>query len=488
VVRVTVRSPEDLRDRASDRPTGPPGRAARARGWVPSSAAAATLAVLGSALVAQRQSLWYDELYTARVGTAGLGALARAVLDGTGTTSYLADVPPSYNAPYYVVVHLWLALTRLPADGVGLRLLSLLAAVAAVAVLARAAQRLAGPAVGLAAGLLAATSPLVVEYSAEARGYGLALLATATAVLGLARWLDGAPRGLLLYGAGAALTGLAHWFALPVVGGLALAALLLRRRAALPLLAVSAVAALPALALMALLVVNGTGTSAVGWIRPTERPVPVLALEAWAGGSVALLLALVAAATLALARSGRNRPAAAVAAAWLAVPLLAIWLADAVRPVFVPRYLLPALLGTALLTAVGAAGGRWRVPLTAGLVGLSLLAVVPLLDRAPREDARGAVAALSTVHAPGVPVVAVDPRAALALEHYGSVELRRDLRVPPDDPPPGADVVWLLRQSTGATARPSDDDDLLRAEGLRVVDERVFEGTGSDLLLQRWER
>ena len=53
-------------------------------------------------------------------------------------------MPPSYDAPYSVVVQAWPALTRLPADEVGLRLLSL-------------------------AGLLAATSPMVVEYSGRRR-------------------------------------------------------------------------------------------------------------------------------------------------------------------------------------------------------------------------------------------------------------------------------------------------------------------------------
>jgi mannosyltransferase len=216
------------------------------------------LLLLAGALVLQRRSLWYDELFTAQVGTAGPAALARAVRTGEGTASYLLDVPPSYNAPYYVVVQAWLAVTGLPADEVGLRLLSLLAAVAGVAVLTVAVTRLAGRAAGLTAGLVTATSPMVVEYAAEARGYGLALLATATAVLGLSRWLDDGRLGLWAVGALAA--GLAHWFALPVVAGLALAGLVLRRRAALGLLAVAALAALPTLGLVALVVLNGRAT------------------------------------------------------------------------------------------------------------------------------------------------------------------------------------------------------------------------------------
>jgi mannosyltransferase len=472
-----------------------PGRATSGprRPWWPCLPPAALLALLGGALVRQRRGLWYDELYTAEVGTAGLSALARAVWTGTGTTSYLADVPPSYNAPYYAVVHLWLGVTRLPADELGLRLLSLLAAVGAVAVLVRAVQRLAGTAVALAAGLLAASSPLVVEYSAEARMYGLALLAVATTALGLSRWLDAAPRGLLLLGLGGGAAGLLHWFALPVVAGLVLSALVLRGRAALPVAAVGALAAVPSLALVGLSRLNGTGTSAAGWIRESEAPVPVLALQAWTGGHTVLLtlllLALAAGLVTAVRRDGA-RPLAVLAVCWTVVPLVVVQVAELVRPVFVPRYLLPALLGVALLAALGTAS--WRraaaVPATAALVAASLLATLPLLDRGPREDGRAAVAALAQQHAPGEVVVAVDRRAALALEHYGDADVLADLRVPPADPPAGAEVVWLLRQSTGERVRPSDDDELLRADGLSTVGERVFPGTSSDLVLQRWER
>ena len=454
------------------------------------AAPAALLAVLGGVLVGRRQSLWYDELYTAETGTAGLGALLRAVVDGTGTAPYLADVPPSYNAPYYVAVHLWLAVTGLPADDVGLRLLSLVAMVAAVAVLVRAVERLAGPAAGVAAGLLAASGPLVVEYAVEARMYGLAALAVAVAALGLARWLDGAPRGLLLHATGAAAAGLAHWFTLPVLAGLALAALLLRGRAALPVVGTTAVGALPVVALVGLLYANGTGTSAVGLINPSSQPLPVAALEAWAAGSAALLLALAVAAVLAVLAAVRQpgrRPAAVVAACWLGVPLLLVWAADAVRPVFVPRYLLAALLGVAVLAALGtAASGRLRVPLTAALVVLQLLAAAPLLDRPPREDAKGAVEALVAVHEPGTPVVAVDRRAALALDHYAPPSLRADLVLPPADPPPGAREVWLVRNANGTRLRESDDDVLLRAAGLQVLEVRFFPGSRTGVALQRW--
>jgi mannosyltransferase len=443
------------------------------------------LAVLGGALLLQRRSLWYDELFTAQVGTSGPVALARAVLTGEGTASYLREVPPSYNAPYYVVVQLWLSLTRLPADEVGLRLLSLCAAVAGVGVLTAAVSRVAGRTAGLLAGLLAATSPMVVEYSAEGRMYGLAVLATATAVLGLARWLDDGRLGLWAVGATAA--GLAHWFAVPVVAGLALSALVLRRRRALPLLAVSAVAVLPTLALVGLVQANGTGDSAVGWIRGTGGEVPMLALQAWTGGGSALLAALLLAVTAGLVLG--QRTAAVVAACWVGLPLAAVTAAELLRPVFVPRYLLPALLGLAVLAAVGLARlPRWALVGGTGLlVALQLVAVGGVLDGGPREDARGAVAGLRDRQRPGEAVVAVDRRAALALEQYAG-RLHPDVVVPPADPPAGHDVVWLLRQSSGDRVRPSDDDEVLGGQGLRLQDSWTYDGTSSDLVLQRWSR
>ncbi len=465
-------------------PRGPDaGRARRADRWL-ALLPAAVLAVLGGALVLQRRSLWYDELFTAQVAGAGPLALVRAVLSGEGTASYLRDVPPSYNAPYYVVVQAWLGLTGLPADELGLRLLSLCAAVAAVAVLTTAVSRLAGRSVGVSAGLLAATDPLVVEYAAEGRGYGLALLATATALLGLVGWLqDGRLR---LFAAGATAAGLAHWFALPVVAGLVLAALLLRRRAALPLASVAALGALPTLALVGLAQLNGTGDSAVGWIRDTGGAVPQLAVQAWTGGPGLLLVAVLATAAAGLVAG--DRTTAIVATCWVGLPVLAVTVAEQLRPVFVPRYLLPALLGLAVLSALGLR--RLPRPLAAGatvlLVALQLVAVAELAQRGPREDARGAVALLQERQRPGEPVVAVDRRAALALEQYAG-RLRPDVVVPPDDPPQ-APVVWLLRQSVGERVRPSDDDDVLRRNGLRLAGSRVLRGTSSDLVLQRWAR
>jgi hypothetical protein len=66
--------------------------------------------------------------------------------------------------------------------------------------------------------------------------------------------------------------------------------------------------------------------------------------------------------------------------------------------------------------------------------------------------------------------------------------LRPDVVLPPDDAPPDADRVWLVRRLIDGAPVPTDDDEILVAGGLRQVDERLFRGSKTDLVLQRWER
>ena len=133
-------------------------------------------------------ALWFDELFTAEVGRLPLGEIVAAITSGQGTTSYLAGVPPSYNAPYYLVVSAWTSLPGLGGD-TSLRVLSLLATAGGLALITRGVTRLAGRATGVLAGLVLACSPLLLEQAVEARSYGLAVLATGGAFLGLVRWL-----------------------------------------------------------------------------------------------------------------------------------------------------------------------------------------------------------------------------------------------------------------------------------------------------------
>jgi mannosyltransferase len=450
------------------------------------------LAVLGGWLVAQRYGFWYDELYTAEVAPESISRLFDAFVRGDGTIAYLRDAPPSYNFPYYVVAHVWLALTPFGADEVGLRLLSLVGMAGAVAAFTRAVARLAGRRTGLVTGLVLATNPFVVAYAAEARGYALALLATALTALGLARWLDGEPRALALYGCAAAFAGLFHWYALLVTAAFAVAAFVLRRRPAVPLAVVTLVAALPALAVVATAVANGVGGSGAEWIRGAGPAVPWRVLRSWVAGSWLLLVPVVVAVVAGAVRGDRR--ARVVALWWVGLPVAVVTAGELVRPVYVDRYLLPALVGLAVLAALGVAAcqARWRTVALAGLLVPTLVVTAGNVTRGPREDVRGAVALVAAGHRAGDPVVAAARWDALGVEHYARrhhPELTADLVLPPAPVPP-APTVWVVRRAAGGVKgdaiKLADLDRELAGRGMRLAGEERLEGRRSVVVVQRW--
>jgi mannosyltransferase len=445
--------------------------------------------ILGVVLLLPGHGLWFDELFTAEVARLPLDEILSAIVSGTGTTSYLAGVPPSYNAPYYLVVHLWMSLPGLGGD-TSLRALSLLATAGGLALITRAVARLGGRATGILAGLVLAASPLVLEQAVEARSYGLAVLASGGAVLGLARWLQEPPRGLVLFGIAGAGMGLAHWYAVTVLAAFVVAALLLRGWRALPVVLTGGAAALPTVALVALNLLNGTGGRNAEHLHDTGGQLAGLAVRAWAGGENPLLYLTVGLAILGGVRAAGLR---VVAASWVLAPLLLLLAAELVRPVYLPRYLLTGLLGLGVLAAAGAltVPRAARVPVAALLLGCSLLAAQPLVDRAPRERSDDVVRLLAEVHRRGEPIVAADQRSATGLDHYVRTlapELRPDVVLPPDDAPVEAESVWLVRRLGDGVPEPTDDDAILAAGGFRQVAEHEFPGTKTDLVLQRWER
>ena len=449
----------------------------------------AVVLLLGGLLLRADHGLWFDELFTAEVVRLPLGDILTAVAQGSGTAPYLAGVPPSYNAPYYVVAHLWAALPGSGGD-TSLRLLSLLATAGGLALVTRAVARLAGTGTGVLAGVVLAASPLLLEQAVEARSYGLVLLATGGAALGLVRWLQEPPRGLLLFGLAGAGMGLMHWYAVTVLAAFVVAALVLRRRRALPVVLTGTLAALPAGAMVAVNLLNGTGGRNAEHLNSTEGRLARLALEVWTGERTSLLLLVLA---LAVVAAVRARGIRVLGLAWALVPLVLLTLAELVRPVYLPRYLLAGLLGVGVLAAAGA----WALPKTvrwaaaAALLVLTVLASLPVLERGPRERADEVVDLVAELQSPGEPVVAADQRSALGVDHYTRLrapQLRDDLVLPPDDAPPGADRVWLVRRIVRGEPVQTDDDDLLRAAGLEQARTWEFPGSKTTLVLQLWTR
>ncbi|WP_448614023.1 hypothetical protein [Modestobacter sp. URMC 112] len=447
------------------------------------------LLTLGTVLLLPGHGLWFDELFTAEVSRRPLGTIFTAVVEGRGTTSYLADVPPSYNAPYYVVTWAWGTLPGLGGD-TSLRVLSLLATAGGLALVTRSVSRLAGTATGVLAGVVAACSPLLLEQSVEARSYGLAVLATGGTLLGLTRWLQDPARGRLLFGLAGAGMGLAHWYAGTVLAAFVVAALLLRGRRALPVAVTGVLAGLPTLALIGVNLANGTGGRNAEHLRDTGGELAELAAEAWAGGRGPALYLTIG---LALVGALRARGVRVVGAAWVLVPLALLVAAEQLRPVYHPRYLLVGLIGLGVLAAAGACSlpREARGPVAALLVAFCLLSAAPLAERQPRERSDELVALLARLHRPGEPVVAADQRSATGLDHYvrtSAPQLRPDVVLPPEDPPGGADRVWLVRRLIDGEAVPTDDDAALTGAGLSPTERYEFPAGRTDLLLQRWDR
>lgn len=483
--------PAPVRPRPTGAPAPPAGRSSRAALAAPPL----VLLLLGGWLLARRHGLWYDELYTAEVAPLPLGDLWHAFVRGEGTIPYLRDAPPSYNFPYYVVAHVWLSITGLAPDEIGLRLLSLLAMAAAVAVVGLVGARLGGPRAGLASGLAMAANPFVVQFSAEARGYGLAVLATALSALGLVRWLDGSRSSLPLYAIAGALAGLMHWFALLPVAALAVAAVVLEgKRAARPVLLAAALAAVPAMAVIATALANGVRDSGAEWISDVGLAVPRLLLKSWTAASLTLLAVTLAAVAVALVRGERR--SRVVAASWAVLPVVVVTVLELVRPVFVDRYLLPSLAGLAVLVGLGVAAlpRRIGVGALAAVVAVSAWVTVTEVRRGPKEDVRRAVDHLAATVRAGEPVVAAARWDALGADHYARrdhPDLAARLVLPPS-PLPDEPVMWVVRRAKGGvkgdrTKLEALDEELGR-RGLHLTDQRRFDGRYADVLVQRWAR
>ena len=112
------------------------------------------------------ESLWSDELAT-----------AYNIQYGLFTAEFWSELRDDVHPPgYFALLRLW---TLVAGSGeVALRALSALAGVGLCVALFALARRYLGSAVGLLAALLGALSPLLVQYSHEARSYSLLCLCT----------------------------------------------------------------------------------------------------------------------------------------------------------------------------------------------------------------------------------------------------------------------------------------------------------------------
>lgn len=333
-------------------------------------------ALLAGVLASARSAvvpLWRDEYATALHAGLGFRDLLRAVADGDAVV-----------VPYYLLAHL---LAPLLGDGIGLRLVSILAFAASAALIAAVALRWWGAVAGTAAGIMFAVNGATITAGMTARPYAL-MLACVTAAIAAADRAGPRNRGVWAVYSAAALAAVS----MHLISAVALACIAVigvgrepswwRRWA---------IWSLPALAAAGALGVIGSGQqSQIAWLTPPDVRSATAGLAQVAGvsayravvwdalGLTVLAIAAIAA-WFALARRGQpERVRGLVFAATLTfVAPTALFVASWVfTPVYTARYLTWISIGAALIVggAVSAAlRGRSPWSRVAGLTASALL-------------------------------------------------------------------------------------------------------------------
>jgi len=364
------------------------------RGAVPWPWAIVALTAAGAAVrfsTLSVQSFWLDEAVSHQLVARSFGGMLRAI-------------PHSESTPPLYYVALWVWSRLFGAGEAGLRSLSALLGTATIVLAALIARRLAGDRAAIGAAALAATSPLLIWYSQEARAYALLVMLVALSLLLLAQ------ERLALWGLAAVLALATHYFALFVVVPQAGWVLWRHgRRALAPLLAV----ALAGAALLPLAIVQAGGSRAA-FIRASSlgsrlAAVPKQFLIGYATphATVLVVVAAVIVAALALSLRRQDRPMVALAALAAGVPAL---LALAGADYLITRNVLAALVPLVVVAGAAAARTRAGPALVAGLCAVGMVAFVGVETNAAyqRDDWRGVARALGASTAAPRAIV-VDP-------------------------------------------------------------------------------
>ncbi|MEU6539316.1 glycosyltransferase family 39 protein [Streptomyces sp. NPDC047000] len=289
-----------------------------------------------------RGGIWRDEAVTFQVARRSVPQIWR-----------LLHSVDAVHGLYYLLMHAVLAVR---AGEVPLRLPSVCAAAVTAGLIAALGTRLARPRVGLWAGLLYAVTPMADHYAQEGRSYALVAAGATGATLLLVRAVSGGGRSWWPYGVLVGVTCWLHEFAVLLL--LAHAMTLALARTPWPVWRGWAVAAgTAALTLVPLVLVSRTQSAQLAWVREPDPATAEWLVREFLGQSdpvyrICLVLAVLGAAGV-LGRRGEPT-AAGVALPLLLVPPAVLMTASLATPLYVDRYVLYALAGAPLLTALGA--------------------------------------------------------------------------------------------------------------------------------------
>lgn len=357
---------------------------------------------------------------------------------------------------YYGLLRWWL---HLGCSEFGVRLLSVLCAVATVPVIYLIGVRLFGRGTTLIACLLLAVHPFHLELSQQARSYTLLVLLVSLSSLYFLRMVENASGASgILYAVASAASIYSQFFAVLVVLAQWLSLLLWRRQLPWKTLARS-LAILIALLIPAGIYLLHSQRSHVAWIPgPSWRQaLDVLYSLTLSKARCLVYLTLWGIGLWCAFRRPREQQAWSYqfVVAWLVVPLAVTGVAGLVQPLWVPRFLAVCIPAAVLLAAAGVAQlARWSR--TAGVLALLVVlfysgSAIRFYLRHPEfsVDWRTAVSYILPRLQPGDEVV-MDPYVRYTFDYYRQAS---SLKVPPlvmanslftSLPAPAPKNVWVI--------------------------------------------
>jgi len=389
-------------------------------------------------------SFWNDEAATWGISGHGFADVVNVLRVSDGDRG---------AALYYAVVHVWVGVFG--TTEVAFRSLSVIAAGATIPAFYAVGRRLVARTAATAAAVLLATSPFFLTYARDARTYAVATFMVVLATLAFLRALEtGTVADWTVYTLVAAVSVYFHWFAALVVLA-QFVSLLSVGPHRIPLRRVITSAAVLTLLMspIAILVLFGS-RGGVEWIAPLSvaglksLATRLIGTTDWLG-RLLYFMVLVAGSVAAVRIARRNRASPAVnigalALTWFVVPIGATLAISAFKPVLVPRYLIVALPGFALLLGLGLTylvRGRSAL-LAAGVVAFVIVGASgygPVWSASPYgENWRDITRVIAQRAAPTDAVVVFPASAVFAVSYYAHNQAALDARTGPLWPP----VTW----------------------------------------------
>jgi mannosyltransferase len=411
-------------------------------------------------------SFWVDEAFTA-----------------LRTEQSYAELVEGYHWLYQTIVNTW-AIAAGTSEW-ALRFPSVLGAMLACALVVVLGRMVFDRGAALVSGLLLATSPFLLKWSQQARGYTLLVALSLLATVLLLRALGhGSRRAWALYGL--AFASVVVWH--PVAGAVLVPAhvvLMAQRRGRL----------LPHALLAALIVValggvwagqiiersTGEGFQGVDWLKaPSPETAALTFLDVSGAAGIGALLAAVGLAVL--WRAGRSDLALWLGT-WAIAPFALTLMALPLKPLFLDRYLVTAAPAFALLGGVALVtlSRWWRVVALALVICATAVGLARWYTTADHggnwrgEDWRGAVEFVNQQRSPGEPVLVVPWVVWQAAAYYGAEGVTAS----------PAKSVWAVTWAEVPGELGVKERAILRETGRRLVERHQF---GKRITVERWAR